>query len=199
MDWLKPEVRSKIMSKIRSTGNRSTERRLRAWLIRAGLRGWTMHGRDITPLLTNPDTAECYPVIYEHTGHDFGDDVAKVLKENPKEAIYQKVPWYTAVVDDGWKYIRYLQQGVPANLARLGGSRTRPVAGQDPGQQYRDDQRDQHGHRRDVPVHVDDRPGKVGAGNQRGPRPVPCAADENQRERAEHGAQGQAGLHGDIA
>jgi len=41
--------------------------------------------------------------------------VAKVLKENPKEAIYSKVPWYTAVVDDGWKYIRYLQPTYPTS------------------------------------------------------------------------------------
>src|SRR5262249_42877509 len=56
----------------------------------------------------------------EHTGHDFGDDVAKVLKDNPKGAIYQKVPWYAAVVHDGWKYIRYLQPGVPEELYDLG-------------------------------------------------------------------------------
>ena len=49
----------------------------------------------------------------------FGADIAKVLKENPKEAIYQKVPWYTAVVQDGWKYVRYLQPGVPDELYDL--------------------------------------------------------------------------------
>ena len=44
----------------------------------------------------------------------------RVLKENPKEAIYEKVPWYTAVVHDGWKYVRYLQPGVPDELYDLG-------------------------------------------------------------------------------
>jgi arylsulfatase A-like enzyme len=78
-----------------------------------------LHGRDITPLLKDPSAVWPHPVLYEHTGHDFGDDVAKVLKGDPKEAIYQKVPWYTAVVHDGWKYVRYLQAGVPDELYDL--------------------------------------------------------------------------------
>lgn len=79
-----------------------------------------LHGRDLTPLLKDPGAGWPYPVLYEHTGHDFGDDVAKVLKSHPKEAIYQKVPWYTAVVQGGWKYIRYLQPGVSDELYDLG-------------------------------------------------------------------------------
>lgn len=38
----------------------------------------------------------------------------------PKAAIYQKVPWYTAVVQDRWKFIRYLQPGVADELYDLG-------------------------------------------------------------------------------
>jgi arylsulfatase A-like enzyme len=79
-----------------------------------------LHGRDLTPLLKNPAAAWTSPCLYEHTGHDFGDDVARILKENPREAMYQKVPWYTAVVHDGWKYVRYLQPGVPEELYDLG-------------------------------------------------------------------------------
>lgn len=78
-----------------------------------------LHGRDITPLLKDPASAWPHPCLYEHTGHDYGDNVAKLLKEKPAEAIYQKVPWYTAVVHDGWKYIRYLQPGVPEELYDL--------------------------------------------------------------------------------
>jgi arylsulfatase A-like enzyme len=78
-----------------------------------------LHGRDITPLLRDPAAAWPHPCLYEHTGHDFGDDVAKVLTASPKEAIYQKVPWYTAVVHGGWKYVRYLQPGVPEELYDL--------------------------------------------------------------------------------
>jgi arylsulfatase A-like enzyme len=78
-----------------------------------------LHGRDLTPLLKDPSAAWPHPVLYEHTGHDYGDDVGKVLRSDPKEAIYQRVPWYTAVVQDGWKYVRYLQPGVPDELYDL--------------------------------------------------------------------------------
>lgn len=78
-----------------------------------------LHGRDLTPLLKDPTQKWSYPVLYEHTGHDYGSDVAKVLKTDPKHANYQKVPWYTAVVHDGWKLIRYLQPGVPEEMYDL--------------------------------------------------------------------------------
>jgi arylsulfatase A-like enzyme len=79
-----------------------------------------LHGRDLRPLLKDPAAQWPHPVLYEHTGRNYGDDVAKVLKTNAKEAISQKVPWYTAVVQDRWKYIRYLQPGVPDELYDLG-------------------------------------------------------------------------------
>jgi len=78
------------------------------------------YGRDFTPLLKDPAAQWPHPCLYEHTGHDFGDDVAKVLKDDPKGAIYQKVPWYTAIVHDGWKYVRYLRPGVGEELYDLG-------------------------------------------------------------------------------
>jgi arylsulfatase A-like enzyme len=80
-----------------------------------------LHGRDLLPLFKDPSLKWSHPVLYEHTGHDFGDDVAKLLKSASKHAIYQKVPWYTAVVFDGWKYIRYLQPGVPDEMYDLTG------------------------------------------------------------------------------
>jgi arylsulfatase A-like enzyme len=78
-----------------------------------------LHGRDLTPLLKDPAANWPHPCLYEHTGHDFGDNVGRILKDNPKEAAYQKVPWYTAIVHDGWKYIRYLQAGVGEELYDL--------------------------------------------------------------------------------
>jgi arylsulfatase A-like enzyme len=82
--------------------------------------GRRLHGRDLTPLFKDPAAKWPHACLYEHTGHDYGDDVAKVLQQDPKTAIYQRVPWYTAVVQDGWKYIRYLQPGVPEELYDLG-------------------------------------------------------------------------------
>src|SRR2546423_7663451 len=38
-----PESRSRAMGRVRSKGNRTTEEALRFGLVRAGIRGWTMH------------------------------------------------------------------------------------------------------------------------------------------------------------
>jgi arylsulfatase A-like enzyme len=78
-----------------------------------------LHGREFTPLLKDPSAVWSRAVLYEHTGHDFGDDIAKMLKDDATKVIYQKVPWYTAVVKDEWKCIRYLQPGVPMELYDL--------------------------------------------------------------------------------
>jgi DNA mismatch endonuclease (patch repair protein) len=48
MDKYSPETRSRMMSAVRSRGNRTTEKRLRAHLIRAGIRGWSVHPAGIT-------------------------------------------------------------------------------------------------------------------------------------------------------
>ncbi|HBY58790.1 MAG TPA: very short patch repair endonuclease [Solibacterales bacterium] len=42
MDTVTPDVRSSVMAKVKSKGNRSTEWRLRSALIRAGISGWTL-------------------------------------------------------------------------------------------------------------------------------------------------------------
>jgi arylsulfatase A-like enzyme len=78
-----------------------------------------LYGRDISTLLKDPGANWPHACLYEHTGETFGDDVPKLLQENPKKATYQKVPWYTATVLGGWKYIRYLQPGVPEELYDL--------------------------------------------------------------------------------
>jgi arylsulfatase A-like enzyme len=78
-----------------------------------------LHGDDMTLLLKNPEAKWGHPCLYEHTGQHFGSDVAKLLKDDPKKANYQKVPWYTAIVRSEWKYIHYLQPGVPDELYNL--------------------------------------------------------------------------------
>ncbi|MHB8880444.1 MAG: very short patch repair endonuclease [Thermodesulfovibrionales bacterium] len=51
------DKRSEVMSSIRGRGNRSTEWRLRARLVSAGIAGWRLHSRDVvgTPDFTFPD------------------------------------------------------------------------------------------------------------------------------------------------
>jgi DNA mismatch endonuclease (patch repair protein) len=48
VDCVTPETRSRVMAQVRSKGNRSTEWRLRAALVRAGIRGWTLNAADLT-------------------------------------------------------------------------------------------------------------------------------------------------------
>jgi DNA mismatch endonuclease (patch repair protein) len=52
LDPLSPEQRSERMSRVRGTGNRSTEGRVEAVLLERGLRGWTKHPKDV---LGRPD------------------------------------------------------------------------------------------------------------------------------------------------
>src|SRR5436309_8145539 len=47
MDNVSRAVRSRTMSAVKSTGNRSTEMVLRARLVRAAVRGWRLHARDV--------------------------------------------------------------------------------------------------------------------------------------------------------
>lgn len=47
MDTVSPATRSRVMAQVRSQRNRSTEWRLRACLIRAGIRGWKLNPLDI--------------------------------------------------------------------------------------------------------------------------------------------------------
>lgn len=42
-----PEVRSRVMAAVRSTGNKTTEVQLRLALVRAAICGWRMHNRDV--------------------------------------------------------------------------------------------------------------------------------------------------------
>ena len=87
---------------------------------RAGIeQPWKMHGRDISPLLSDPDTLWPHPCIYEHTGHHYGSDVTQVLKDGGKDSVHNNVPWYAAIRTDHYKYIRYLQPGHTEELYDL--------------------------------------------------------------------------------
>jgi DNA mismatch endonuclease, patch repair protein len=49
MDKVDSATRSRIMSKVRGSGNKSTEWRVRAWLIGAGIKGWKLGNRSNLP------------------------------------------------------------------------------------------------------------------------------------------------------
>jgi len=77
---------------------------------------WKMHGRDITPLLLNPQDAEWdHPTLFEHTGQDYGADVTEALSSR-KDAVHAGVPYYVAVRHGRYKYVRYLGADEPDEL-----------------------------------------------------------------------------------
>lgn len=81
---------------------------------------WKLHGRDLTPLLKDPKGAVWeHPCFFEGTGDHFGSDVAKVVKANPGQAVHHHVPWYAALNDGRYKYVRYLAPDVPEELYDL--------------------------------------------------------------------------------
>ncbi len=47
MDKVSSETRSRVMARVRSIRNRSTEWKIRAALIRAGVRGWKLNAKDV--------------------------------------------------------------------------------------------------------------------------------------------------------
>ncbi len=72
---------------------------------------WKTHGHDLTPLLKDPAAPWPYPCLFEHTGHDYGSDTQRVMAEDPKHAIHNEVPWWVAIRQGKWKYIRKLAAG----------------------------------------------------------------------------------------
>jgi arylsulfatase A-like enzyme len=80
---------------------------------RAGIElPWKMHGHDLSPLLADPEGAPWpHPLLYEHMGQSYGGDTAKVLKDDPDQAVHSNVPWYVVIRKGPYKYIRYLTPG----------------------------------------------------------------------------------------
>jgi arylsulfatase A-like enzyme len=80
---------------------------------------WKMHGRDITPLLLKPESAEWnHPTLYEHMGREYGSEVTKTLTSG-KKAVHSGVPYYVAVRQGQYKYVRYLGAKEPDELYDL--------------------------------------------------------------------------------
>lgn len=126
MDNVSPFVRSAIMSKVRSKGNKSTERRLRAILAGAGIKGWRANARDITG---TPDVAfekkrlaifvdGCFwhgcPKCYRRpkSKREFWD--AKVVENRARDRRVTR-----RLKTDGWDVIRFFECEVRVNRQYL--------------------------------------------------------------------------------
>jgi arylsulfatase A-like enzyme len=81
---------------------------------------WTMHGRDMTPLLRDPEHATFdSPTLLIHTGDRYGAEtntVPATMKEMQHDG---KVPWWVLLRDGPFKYIRNLTAGEMEELYDL--------------------------------------------------------------------------------
>ena len=78
---------------------------------------WTMHGRDLTPLLRDPVNAPWdHPTLMTHTGRHYGSDTNDLSRATNDE---QAVPWWVMLRDGRFKYVRYLIPGEVEELYDL--------------------------------------------------------------------------------
>jgi len=72
---------------------------------------WKMHGRDLSPLLKNPDVEWDHPVVLENLKYYYGSDTAKATGPG-----WGGVPWWVFYRKGKYKYIRTL---VPGEIEEL--------------------------------------------------------------------------------
>ena len=80
---------------------------------------WKMHGRDIRPLLANPETASwTSPMLMTHTARNYGAETNQIPTDEALTAA-GAVPWYALLRDGKYKYIRNLVAGETEELYDL--------------------------------------------------------------------------------
>ncbi len=83
---------------------------------------WKTHGRDITPLIEDPENADWdSPMIMTHTGRSYGEYTDTI--PGPQETamnVVGGIPWYVLLRDGRYKYVRYLIPGETEELYHLG-------------------------------------------------------------------------------
>lgn len=126
MDSVSPDIRSWVMARVKSRRNRSTEWRLRANLIRAGIRGWKLNPSDIKG---KPDFAfrhkrllvfvdGCYwhgcPQCYRRPSSNRGYWDAKVARNRLRD---RKTS--ARLRRDGWRVLRIWEHQLSATESVL--------------------------------------------------------------------------------
>jgi arylsulfatase A-like enzyme len=80
---------------------------------------WKTHGRDIRPLLSNPESAEWNsPLLMTHTGRNYGAETNRIPTDESLTST-SGVPWYAMLRDGRFKYIRTLVAGETEELYDL--------------------------------------------------------------------------------
>jgi arylsulfatase A-like enzyme len=78
-----------------------------------------MHGRDIRPLLADPENAAWdSPMLFTHTGRSYGSDTREVPTD-ARLTDTANTPWYALLRDGRYKYIRTLVRGETEELYDL--------------------------------------------------------------------------------
>jgi len=73
---------------------------------------WRMDGRDLTPLLKDPDAEWDHPAMMVSTTFNYGSDTDTIpLPGDPRLYWGPKVPWYVILAQGRYKYIRTLVEG----------------------------------------------------------------------------------------
>ncbi len=71
---------------------------------------WKMHGRDLTPLLENPDADWPYPVLLAATGRRYGSDTDVI--PTGEDVFHNQVPWYVMLREGRYKYVHPLIEDI---------------------------------------------------------------------------------------
>ena len=81
---------------------------------------WTLHGRDMTPLLLDPEHAAFdSPTLMIHTGDRFGADTMPIPTKMKDMQHDGQVPWWVMLREGRFKYIRNLTAGEMEELYDL--------------------------------------------------------------------------------
>ncbi len=72
---------------------------------------WEMHGRDLTPLLTDPEKTWDRQLLTVHTAQSYGSDTDVIPTDLAVLTRTAKVPWYATAHDGRYKYIRTFVAG----------------------------------------------------------------------------------------
>jgi arylsulfatase A-like enzyme len=88
---------------------------------RAGMKlPWEMHGHDLSPLVENAEAEWKHPAMLVHTAKQYGSNTNVVpAADDPKLIHGPGIPWYVALAEGRYKYVRTLIAGETEELYDL--------------------------------------------------------------------------------
>ena len=119
-------TRSRVMSSIRSSGNKSTEWRMRAGLVRSGIRGWKVNPTDIQG---RPDFAFPSERLVIFVDGCFWHGCSRCFRapQSNKEYWDAKISYNSArdmkinrqLEEAGWRVLRFWEHELKENLGQV--------------------------------------------------------------------------------